>query len=115
MLGLPGTSLPVITNVQAGSWLIALVWTVLTRAMSSTHLRGVRQQLADPRAALAVLRELELRRGDREAAPGRWSSCVIRWPMRIAVGQVLVEVLGELRLVVPACRAAPARRSCAGR
>jgi hypothetical protein len=27
MLGLPGTSLPVITNVQAGSWLMALVWT----------------------------------------------------------------------------------------
>ena len=35
-LALPGTSLPVITNVQAGSWLIALVWTVFTSAMSST-------------------------------------------------------------------------------
>src|SRR5215475_12145916 len=36
-LGLPGTSLPVITNVHAGSWLIALVCTVLTTARSSTH------------------------------------------------------------------------------
>ena len=37
-LALPGTSLPVITNVQAGSWLMALVWTVRTTAMSSTCL-----------------------------------------------------------------------------
>src|SRR4029434_7974670 len=36
MLALPGTSLPVITNVHAGSRLIALVCTVLTKAMSST-------------------------------------------------------------------------------
>ena len=36
MLGLPGTSEPVITKVQAGSWLMALVWTVLISAMSST-------------------------------------------------------------------------------
>src|SRR5262245_19240540 len=36
-LGLPGTSLPVITNVQAGSWLMALVCSVLTTARSSTH------------------------------------------------------------------------------
>ena len=35
-LGLPGTSLPVITNVQAGSWLMALVWIVFTSAISST-------------------------------------------------------------------------------
>ena len=36
MLALPGISLPVITNVQAGSWLIALVCTLLTSARSST-------------------------------------------------------------------------------
>src|SRR6185295_13324673 len=38
MLGLPGTSLPVITNVQAGSWLMALVCTDLITANSSTIL-----------------------------------------------------------------------------
>ena len=32
---MPGISLPVITNVQAGSWLIASVLTVLIIAMSS--------------------------------------------------------------------------------
>ena len=36
MLGLPEISLPVMTKVQAGSWLIALVCTVFTTAMSST-------------------------------------------------------------------------------
>src|SRR5687767_13262783 len=36
MLGRPGISLPLITNVQAGSWLIALVLTLLITAMSST-------------------------------------------------------------------------------
>ena len=38
MLGLPGTSLPVITKVQAGSWLIALVKTDLMTVISSTIL-----------------------------------------------------------------------------
>src|SRR5687768_11376557 len=36
MLGRPGISEPLITNVQAGSWLMALVWTLLISAMSST-------------------------------------------------------------------------------
>ena len=38
MLALPGISLPVIRKVHAGSWLIALVWTERTMAMSSTTL-----------------------------------------------------------------------------
>src|SRR5688572_2551535 len=38
MLGRPGISLPLITNVQAGSWLMALVLTVLMTEMSSTIL-----------------------------------------------------------------------------
>ena len=37
MLGLPGISLPVIANVQAGSWLIAVVLTdFITASMSTT-------------------------------------------------------------------------------
>jgi hypothetical protein len=36
MLALPACSLPVMTKVQAGSWLIAFVWTLRTRAISST-------------------------------------------------------------------------------
>src|SRR5579862_1467949 len=36
MLARPGVSLPVITNVHAGSWLIAFVFTVLISAISST-------------------------------------------------------------------------------
>jgi hypothetical protein len=38
MLGRPGISEPLMTNVQAGSWLIAFVWTLLMTAMSSTTL-----------------------------------------------------------------------------
>ena len=37
-LGFPGTSDPVITKVQAGSWLMALVCTVFTTASLSTCL-----------------------------------------------------------------------------
>ena len=40
---------------------------------------------------------------------------VIRWPHADAVGQVLVEELGELRLVVPQVDLRQARRSCADR
>jgi hypothetical protein len=36
MLGRPGISLPLMTNVQAGSWLMALVCTPFISAMSST-------------------------------------------------------------------------------
>jgi hypothetical protein len=88
------------TYVHAGSWLMALVWTVLTSAISSTHLGRVRQQLADPHAALAVLRELEDRRSDRQprlpAGHGRDALSLAD-----AVGEVLVEVLGQSRLVIP--------------
>ena len=60
----------------------------------------VRQQLADPLAALAVLLELELRRRDREprlAAGHRGDALALA----DAVGQVLVEIFGQLRLVIP--------------
>ena len=57
-------------------------------AMSSTILRGVGQQLGDPRAAAAVLRELEDRRRDREAALAR-VMVVRRWPLRIDSGRSL--------------------------
>ena len=55
-------------------------------------LRGVRQQFADPRAALAVLRELEHRRRDRQPrlAAGHGGDPLAHAD---AVGQVLVEVL----------------------
>ena len=66
MLGRPAICEPVWKNVIAGSWLIASVCIDLTKQRSSTILRGVRQQLADPRAALAVLRELEDRPGERQ-------------------------------------------------
>ncbi len=63
------------------------------------HLGRVRQQLADPHPALAVLGEFVFRRGDRKAGllgghPGK--------PLTHShtVGQVLVEILLHLRLVV---------------
>ena len=54
----------------AGSWLIASVCIDLMKADVVDDLRRVRQQLADPGARLAVLRELEDRRRDREATSG---------------------------------------------
>ena len=83
--GRPACCDPVWKNVIAGSWLIASVCIDLTMHSSSTILRRVRQQLADPRARLAVLRELELRAGHRER---RWNAVmpVSRCPMRTDAG-----------------------------
>ena len=55
----------------AGSWLIASVCIERTMQRSSAIAGRVRQQLAEPRAALAVPGELEDRRRDREALLAR--------------------------------------------
>ena len=82
----------------AGSWLIASVYIERTKQRSSTTCGGVRQQLAEPGARLAVPGELEDRAGQREVA---WLADmpVSRWPPD-RVGQVLAVHLVEERLVV---------------
>ena len=67
MLGRPASWAPVWKNVTAGSWLIASVCIDLMKQSSSATLGGVRQQLADPGPALAVLGEPESAGRDREA------------------------------------------------
>ena len=84
---------------MAGSWLIASVNIDLTMHRSSAMLRRVRQQLADPRAALAVLRELEDRAGERNRRlVGRHAGQPLAAADR--VGQLLAVLLVEQRLVV---------------
>ena len=94
------TWLPVCMSVMAGSWLIASVCMERMKQMSSAHLPRLGQQFGvHPHAALAVLRELELRGRDGEAA---WPLVMVvrRWPLRMRVRQVLVVPLLHLRLVV---------------
>ena len=55
---------------MAGSWLIASVCMRADDGDVVHHLRGVRQQFGNPGAGLAVLRELEDRRRDRESGSG---------------------------------------------
>ena len=71
-------------------------------------LRGVRQQLADPRARLAVLGELEERRRDRESAPAR-RSC------RSAAGPCGPSRAGRCRATSPAPACSRTGRSATGR
>ncbi len=71
MLGRPASCEPVCTKVIAGSWLIASVCIERIKQMSSAIVAVCGKQLAQPRAALAVLGELEDRRGDREALLAR--------------------------------------------
>ena len=71
MLGRPASCEPVCTKVIAGSWLIASVCIERMMQRSSAIAGRVRQELAEPRPALAVLGELEDRRGDREALLAR--------------------------------------------
>ena len=66
--GRPASCAPVWKNVIAGSWLIASVCIDLMKHSSSATLRRVRQQLAEPGAALAVLGELEHRRRRPESS-----------------------------------------------
>ena len=97
-LGRPASCAPVCRNVAAGSWLMASVCRLRMKHRLVDDLRGLRQQFADPRAALAVLREAELRRGDgkpvlRGGHAGQ--------PLALAdrFGQVGVLPLLELRFV----------------
>ena len=74
MLGRPASCEPVWMNVMAGSWLIASVCIDRMMQRSSAIAGRVRQQFADPGAALAVLGELEDRRRHRASSSGRRSS-----------------------------------------
>ena len=99
MAGRPACCDPVWKNVMAGSWLIASVCIDLHEAQLVDDLRGVRQQLADPRAALAVLRELELRAGQRKRPLERGhAGQALAHPHRL--GQLLAVHRAEQRLVV---------------
>ena len=60
---------------------------------------GVRQQFADPRAALAVLLELELARRDRERLLRRGHAGE-PLPLADRIGQLLREEILQLRLVI---------------
>ena len=59
----------------------------LDEAQIVGHAGGVRQQFADPGAALAVPGEAKLARGDRESVPGVAVMPVSRWPLRIESGR----------------------------
>ena len=88
MLGLPGTSLPVITNVQAGSWLIALVWTVLISARSSTTLAVCGSSSLTHRPHWPCWANLNF---DGATGSRDWPLVivVIRWPIRTLSGRSL--------------------------
>ena len=90
---------PVKMNVHAGSWLIASVFTRPHDGDVVHDCCDVRQQLADPGTDLPVLIEIEDRRSDRKALlPRRHRRDPLAHPHRI--GQILVEQLVQLRLVV---------------
>ena len=89
MLGRPGCWRPVWMNVMAGIVVDRLGVHRRDDAEVVGDSRGVRQQLADPGAALAVLREVERRAGAREAFFWPEVMSVSRWPMRTDAGQLL--------------------------
>ena len=99
MLGRPASCEPVCTKVIAGSWLIASV--CIERMMRDVvdDLRRVRQQLAEPRAALPVLPNLKI-----DGATGKFFCpeviVVIRWPIRTESGSSIPRRRVERRLVV---------------
>ena len=83
----------------AGSWLIASVHIDLTKHSSSATPGGVRQQLAEPRPALAVLRELE---AEPASGSDAWLARHAGEPLAAAdaVRQRLAVLLVQQRLVV---------------
>ena len=97
---MPVTWLPVWMYVMAGSWLIASVYMLRTMAHLVGHLRGVRQQFADPRAGTGRA----VRTGTSTARSGKraWPLVMVvsRWPLRIDSGRSLSYHSLHLRLVV---------------
>ena len=85
MLALPGISLPVMRNVQAGSWLMALVWTERTMAMSSTSfaVHGSKSLTHAPLRPCCANLKIEGATGNL-ACP--LVIVVMRWPARIESG-----------------------------
>ena len=82
---MPGISLPVIRNVQAGSWLIALVCTLRTIARSSTSLavHGSSSLTHAPLFPCCAHLNSDGATGNRA-----WPLVIVvmRWPIRIEPG-----------------------------
>src|SRR4051794_19830603 len=88
MLALPGTSLPLMTNVHAGSWLIAFVWTDRITAISSTIFAvwGITSLIQVPHRPALENANFDGATGNRA-----WPLVivVIRWPFRTESGSSL--------------------------